>query len=245
MPYPVDSNFEAAVAAGRIKTADLVDFYVKNSGGAPAFLRAWTWPGTCSYDANDPDEIDGAVGATPVSYETMNGRMSVNKALRLSATLSSEPLIILLDASRSGDDEDFVGRFVDANWHQCRVRVRQILLDFDSETVGADPVWEWHGLLDHRNLTSKTGEAAFWEVKCQAGLFRVRGRRLRLRTHEDQQRRSAGDDFYKGTAAMVGLPLIWGKSPANIPGVKSTGGSTSGGGAGGSPGKYTGVDEYR
>lgn len=230
MPYPLDAATEAAIAAGRIKTADLVDFYAKTEGGENAFLRGWDWPGPCSYPANDPAEIDGAVGASNVAYEPLYGRIVVNKQLRLSATLASEPCVIMLDASRSGDDEDWVGRFVDRNWHQCRMRVRQILLNFETEEASTDPVWEFHGLLDHRNLTRKAGEPLAWEVKCQGGLFRVRGRRMRTRSHDDQQKRKAGDMFYRATPLMVAVPLIWAKANASIPAVVTRGGSSGSGG---------------
>lgn len=225
MVYPVSSGFEADVAAGRIKCADLIDLYAKDEAGDPAFLRAWTFPGACTYKANDPDGVDGAVGNTDVTYETMYGRVIVQKALRMAATLSSEPLQILLDASRSGDDEDFVGRLVDRTWHQCRMRVRQIRLNVATEEVDPEPFWEWHGLIDHMNLVRKPsaegdeGEPQYWEVKCEGGLFRVRGRRMRTRSHEDQQKRLAGDLFYTGTPLMVSVPLIWNKAPAALPGV--------------------------
>lgn len=234
MVYPVSSGFEADVAAGRIKSADLVDLYTKDGAGDPAFLRAWTFPGTCTYKANDPDGVAGAVGNSDVSYESMCGRIIVKKALRMSASLSSEPLQILLDASRSGDDADWVGRFVDRKWHECRMRVRSIRLNVVTEAVDPEPFWEWHGLIDHANLVRKPsvngeeGEPQYWELKCQGGLFRVRGRRNRTRSHEDQQIRKAGDKFYQGTPLMVSVPLIWNKAPAALPGVVSNGGAAGG-----------------
>jgi hypothetical protein len=80
-------------------------------------------------------------------------------------------------------------------------------------------MWEWRGLLDHRELTQQDGQPQIWDVTCQGGLFRIRGRRLKTRSHTDQQLRSAGDMFYSGTANMIGRPLNWAKKPANIPGA--------------------------
>lgn len=227
MPYPLDSEAEDAIAAGRLKAAYLVDLYVSD-GVDPLTLRWWDWPDTVDYPANDA--IDDA---DPVTYVSMARRMICNMALRQAATLSSEPLTLLIDGSRSGDDADEVGKLVDADWHQRPVRVRQILLNFDTGAAGADPIREWRGLLDHREQTSRPGEQNIWQVTCQGGLFRTRGRRLRTRSHTDQQRRSAGDNFYIGTANMVGRPLNWAKKPGNIPG-------TAGGTAGGAPGLWPG-----
>lgn len=225
MPYPLDSETEADIAAGRLTSCDLVDFYVKDDDGEPAFLRAWTWPGSLSFPANDPAEIDGAVGASNVTYEPMPGRLTVAKGLRLAASLASEPCMLTLDASRTGDDADWVGRWVDSNWHQCRMRVRSVAMNPQTLALRTDPHWEFHGLLDHGNLKRKDDDPKVWEIKCQGGLFRVRGRRNHQRTHENQQRRLAGDTFYQGTPKMVGAPLVWAKSPANIPGVQSSGGT--------------------
>lgn len=221
MPFPLDTDTEAAIAAGRIKDAYLLDFYLDG-----LTLRAWNWPDDGAYPGTT--ELDGTTSNQ--TYESMVGRMSIARGMRQSASLSSEPLIVTLDGSKSDDDADWVGRFVDGTWHQGRMRVRCVMRSMTTGALLAQPHWEWRGLIDHRNLTSQVDQPQTWEVKCQGGLFRVRGRRLRTRSHEDQQRRSAGDMFYVGTAKMVGVPLIWAKAPANIPGIKSNGGSSQQGG---------------
>jgi len=219
MPYPLDAESEAALAAGRLCTADLVDFYLADSEGAPLTLRAWSWPGEIDYPANDAiDDTD------PVTYESMHKRMDVAKSVRLAATLAAEPLQIVLDGSRSADDDDWVGRFVDADWHQRPMRIRQILFNFDTQASATDPVWEWHGRLDHRQLSTQKDQPQTWSVSCEGGLFRVRGRRLHTRSHADQQRRLAGDLFYRGTPNMVGRPLVWAKAQGNV--VGAAGGSS-------------------
>ena len=217
MPFPLDVDTEAAIAAGRVKPADLIDFYLRDGAGDPLTLRCWTWPGEASY----PGTVDLDGSTSSVTYETMYGRLAVAKQIRMAASLSSEPIVITLDGSRSDDDDDWVGRFVDATWHQARVRVRGVLRNFDTGALLSLPHWEWRGLIDHRNLSLKDGEPATWEVKCQGALFRVRGRRLKTRSHEDQQVRSAGDNFYIGTPRMVGLPLMWGRYAVGIPGVET------------------------
>lgn len=218
MPYPTDAATEAAIAAGRIKSADLIDFYLKDGVGDPLTLRAWTWPGTASYPGTV--EMDGSTANN--DYTSLFGRVGIAKGLRMAASLASEPLRIQLDGSRSSDDADWVGMFVDADWHQMPIRVRQVMMDWDSEALSADPMWEWRGLLDHRELVEQVGSPSTWEVTCQGGLFRVRGRRLKTRTHEDQQRRSAGDMFYAGTPGMVGRPLNWAKKAGSVPGTATS-----------------------
>lgn len=233
MPYPTDAAIDAAIAAGRIKAADLVDFYVK-VGGSPVVLRAWTWPGTAQYPGTVA--LDGSTANR--TYESMYGRMIINKTIQSAQSLSSEPLRIQIDASRTSDDADWAGRFADSDWHQGRVRVRQVLLDWDTEVLGAVPLREWHGLLDHAELVFPAPDGAIqvqtWDITCQGGLFRIRGRRLKTRSHADQQKRDAGDMFYVDTAAMVGRPLNWAKALGATPGrATSSGGSGSGGASGG------------
>jgi hypothetical protein len=236
MPYPTNASIDAAIAAGKIKAADLIDFYVKNRGtGVPFVLRAWTWPGTASYPGTVA--LDGSTASN--DYESMYGRLVIAKTIRTAQSLSSEPLRIQLDASRSADNADWVGRFVDSDWHQGRVRMRQVLLDWDSEVLGAVPLREWYGLLDHAELVYPSpdggSEPATWDITCQAGLFRVRGRRLKTRSHADQQNRSAGDLFYVDTATMVGRPLNWAKALGATPGRATGSGGSAAGGNGGLP----------
>mgnify|MGYP000373536591 CR=1 FL=1 len=239
--YPTDAATDAAIDAGKIKTADLVDMYLKTSGGSTLNLRAWSWPGTASF----PGTLDLDGSTSNNSYESMFGRMIIAKTIRQAASLGSEPLDIQFDASRSGDDEDFVGRFVDAKWHQARIRVRQVLLDWTTEALASAPMWEWRGLLDHRELVEPPldtpDQPRVWNVSCQGGLFRVRGRRLSTRSDADQQRRSPGDRFYSETAKMVGRPLNWSKAPGNIPGKATGSGSSATGGSSGSSGGSTGI----
>lgn len=227
MPYPTDSETDDAIAAGRIKSADLVDLYLRDGADAPLTLRCWNWPGAASYAGTVA--LDGSTAAN--TYESMFGRIGIAKSIRMAASLSSEALRITLDASRSTDDADWVGRFVDADWHQRRVRLRQVMLDWTTEALSSAPMWEWHGLIDHRELSQPPGQPQTWELTCQGGLFRVRGRRLKTRSHADQQERSPGDMFYVGTANMVGRPLNWAKKPGNIPGTPTGGGSAAGSGA--------------
>ncbi len=231
MPYPTDSAIDAAIAAGRIKAADLFDFYVKDELGAPLVLRAWTWPGEAHYPGTEV--LDGSTADQ--TYESMYGRMVAHKTVRTAQSLSSEPLRLQLDASRSGDDDDWVGRWADSDWHQGRFRLRQVMLDWQTEVLGAVPLREWHGLLDHAELvyppSDRATDPATWDITCQGGLFRVRGRRLKTRSHADQQVRSEGDAFYRDTATFVGRPLIWAKAQNATPGrATGTGGGHVGGG---------------
>lgn len=239
--YPTDAETDAAIAAGKIKSALLVDLYV-----APTVLRCWTWPGPALYPGTA--DLDGST--SDQAYESMFGRIVVPMAIRQAASLASEPIEIQIDGSRSGDDEDFVGRFVDSDWHQARVRVRQVLLNWETETLASLPMREWRGRLDHRELVQPAlpddgaPPPLVWNVTCQGGLFRIRGRRLKTRSHADQQLRSAGDMFYAQTAIQVGLTFNWSKAPGAKPGTVAGGGATggssggSGGGSSGGGGKF-------
>lgn len=219
MAFPLDSDTEAAILAGRIQSADLVDFYLKDGGGSALTLRCWNWPGSVTYPGTT--DLDGSTSSQ--TYLQMHDRIQIAKAIRMAATLSAEPLMITLDASRADDNADWVGQFADATWHQMRVRVRSVMINLATGALHSLPHWEWRGLIDHRNLTSQDGKPQSWQVSCQGALFRVRGRRLKTRSHQDQQVRSAGDLFFQGTPRIVGIPLMWGRLPAGV-GVPSYGG---------------------
>lgn len=229
--YPTDAATDAAIAAGKIKAAFLVDMYCKTGAGDELTLRAWDWPGVAYY----PGTVDLDGSTADQAYDSLYGRIVVSLAIRMAMSLSSEPLEIQLDGSRSADDDDLIGQWVDADWHQRRIRVRQIMLDWQTEEMAALPLREWRGLMDHRELIepATAQEPRIWNLSCQAGLFRVRGNRLKTRSHADQQLRSAGDMFYSQTAGMVGRPLNWGKSPSNLPGTATGAGGANAGGVSG------------
>ena len=123
MAFPLDSDTEAAILAGRIQSADLVDFYLKDGGGSALTLRCWNWPGSVTYPGTT--DLDGSTSSQ--TYLQMHDRIQIAKAIRMAATLSAEPLMITLDASRADDNADWVGQFADATWHQMRVRVRSVM----------------------------------------------------------------------------------------------------------------------
>lgn len=234
--YPTDAATDAAIDAGKIKSADFLDLYLKTGGGSPLILRAWSWPGPAVYPGTA--DLDGSTADN--SYTSLYGRMIISKTIRQAATLASEPFEIQFDASRSSDDDDLIGKFVDADWHQCRIRYRQVVMDWQTEAFHALPMREWRGLIDHRELVEPPAdqplEPRVWNVTCQGGLFRVRGRRLSTRSDADQQRRKPGDKFYSETAKMVGRPLNWAKAPGNIPGkATGSGSATSGSPVNGGP----------
>ena len=235
MPYPLSSDAEALIATGRLGKAMLVDLYCADGDGDPLTLRLWDRPGTFSFIANDL--VDGPGRSDPpalddmVTYLSMRGRMQVQREIRFTATLASEPLKIMLDGSRSGDDDDLVGQWVDADWHQRNVRVRQVAINKDTGAALPDPVWEWNGRQDYRQRPRQAKLPLQWQLTCQPGMFRVQGRNQHTRTHADQQRRLSGDLFFQTTPAMVGLQPVWGRTTANVPGMRST--SAGGGGGGG------------
>lgn len=220
MPYPLPADARAMFEAGRMAPALLVDLYTS------PVRRWWLWPGDLLYPAND--SIDGA---SEVTYVSIEGRMQVDYAVKASASLSSEPLVITLDGSRAGDNDDAIGAWVDQDWHQRSVRARLVLLDFDTRLSPTDPVWEWRGRMDHRAFNRQPGEDSRIVLTCEGGLFRIRGRRMHTRTDQDQRRRLSSDRFFDLTPVMVTRQPVWGKSIANIPGT--TGGGGGGGGVNG------------
>jgi hypothetical protein len=159
--------------------------------------------------------------------------MTVNRDIRFSQTLASEPCKITFDGSRAGDDEDPIGQFTDRDWHQRKVRVRQVLLDPDTWTSPTTPIWEWNGRMDKAQYVRQADQPQQLTLTCESGLFRVRGRNMHTRTHADQQRRAAGDLFFQPTPLMIGLPIVWGKNVVDLPGGRYAGAGGGGGGGAG------------
>lgn len=231
MSYPLSSEALAAIAAGRLHSAVLLDLYCRDDDGDPLTLRAWDQPGVLTYAADDT--VDGE--DTPVDYLSLAGRLQVDVAVRASATLAAEPLIITMDGSRVTDDDDITGAFASAQWHQLRARVRRILLDFETGASPTAPIWEWRGLMDHRQFVTNPGDPDQVILTCEGGLMRTKGRRMHTRTHADQQGRAAGDLFFQATPVMAGMAPSFGKlalgqsNPRNPRPIRITGTGFKGG----------------
>lgn len=220
--YTLPTEFAAAVAAGRMASVNLVDLYCADSDNDDLTFRWSDRFEALSYPASDA--VDGS---DMVTYAGLDRRMEIQRDVRLSQTLASEPVRLILDGSRAGDDDDAIGAFMDCVWHQRRVRVRQVLLDFDTGLSPSEPVWQWWGRLDHRQLQTTPNEPSRLTVTCEGGLFRIRGRRMHTRTHADQQRRKAGDLFFQGTPLMIATPPLWGKAFVSLPGSGGGGSATA------------------
>lgn len=225
MPHILSPEAEAAFAAGLIAPVVLVDFYLADGAGDPLTLRMSSREFALSYAAND--EVDGT---DAVAYSPMFQRMTVDLSVRQAIGFASQPITITLDGSRAGDDEDVSGQFADADWHQRPMRVRLIVVNVETLATPSAPEYEWRGRLDHRAFRRQPDQPSQIVITAQGGIFRVRGANRRLRTHEDQQRRMAGDMFFSGTAKMIAAGIVWGKNP-NRPGIPG-GGSSFGGGVG-------------
>ncbi len=221
MPHILSPEAEAAFAAGLIAPVVLVDFYLATSEGDPLTLRMSSREFDLTFAAND-----GIDGTDAVAYSPMFQRMNVDLSVRQAIGFASQPITITLDGSRAGDDEDLTGLFADADWHQRPMRVRLIVVNVETLATPSAPEYEWRGRLDHRDFRRQPDQPSRIVITAQGGIFRVRGANRRLRTHEDQQRRLAGDMFFSGTARMVAAGIVWGKNP-NRPLVTTGGGGTS------------------
>lgn len=217
MPYPLDSLFEARIAAGRLATAHLIDLYCLNDVGDPAPLRFCDREADISYDADDH------ITASAQTYFSMFDRIEVERDIRFQASLATDPLKLTMDAAAAGDDSDIVGLFSDLDWHQKRVRVRLITFDPDTGASPSDPAWQWVGRMDMRQYIRAAGEPTRVVLTCHGGVFRIRGRNVKTRTHESQQRRLAGDLFFQDLPKMVGQTLNFGRTGVTLPGGRPLG----------------------
>lgn len=213
MPFPLDSTFETRRDSGRWGDAHLVDLYCLD-GETEATIRVCDRAEPITFDADDA--IDGT---DPVTYEALSSRVRIDRNIKFQQSLATDPLKIYFDGSRAGDDDDPIGEFTDLTWHQRAIRVRQISFDADTGATPSEPVWQWVGRMDFAQYVRAGTEPVQLVLTSQGGLFRVRGRNMKTRTHEDQQRRAPGDLFFQDLPKMVGIPLNFGKKAIEIRGA--------------------------
>lgn len=184
------------------RLAVLVDLYC----GATTF-HWWSWPGVLNYES--------------VAYQDGFQRFTFQTSLKATQGLGSNPFSFVLDGSALSDNEDLIGAWWDSDWHLKPVRVRKVRLSGNPASgvvtvLGVRRTY-W-GTQDERQRVTADDIPTTVELTCTAGVFKVRGRNLRTRTHADQQLRSPGDLFYKNTAAKVGVVPPWGRNDGDIPG---------------------------
>lgn len=216
MPFPLDSTFEDRIDAGRWGDAHLVDLYCL-TGETDAPIRLCDRQEDLVYDAGDH------VDAGDATYVAMQNRMSIDRSIRFQQSMATDPAKIYFDAAAAGDDDDPIGQLTDRTWHFLGVRIRQISFDADTGATPSDPVWQWVGRMDFRQYVRQAGEVTQLVLTSQGGLFRIRGRNMKTRTHEDQQNRLAGDLFFQDLPKMVGIALNFGKKLVQIRGATGIG----------------------
>jgi len=219
MAIPLTQSAQDALDAGKLIPATLIDFYC-----ADIILHGWSWPGELVFEG--------------VQYESLYERITITKRVKTSATLASSPMTIALDASRARDDTDIIGKFIDADYHQSKIRVRTVQLNLNTDPITIDGVLdEYNGRMDVRPINHAPNQEHIIELRCEGGIFRLRGRNMRARTHEDQQIRAPGDRFFEHTPRRVVENPYWGVKPENMP-ANADFQTGSAGGRGIRPGKH-------
>lgn len=197
MPLPLSPEQKAALRAGRIETGFLLDLFVDGES-----LHCSTLYSDISYDVGD--------GVTR-AYEPLADRWSHGEqAITMGTDLEPVPLNLSFDASRAGDDSDFVGRFVDSQWHRRRARLTEVtFLVGSSRFVPIAPVFTWEGEMDFADFPESVGTPPTMLLTLESGTFRYLGTNVQTRTDENQQRFFPGDTFFQDLPGLIGRELPW------------------------------------
>ncbi|MEL7203198.1 MAG: hypothetical protein AAGL19_03445 [Pseudomonadota bacterium] len=215
MPLPLTTAARNALAAREVAHAWLLELFTTEET-----LRAWDKNIDLSYESN--------------TFEGIGDKWRIAGEISMGVDLVPEPLTISFDGSLQNDDTSFIGKLVDNQWHNRKVRLRGMLLDVSSEfTVPIGVHIDWNGFMDQLDTSDTTGQASTISLKCEGGTFRALDRFLVQCTDEDQRRRNANDAFMQNVALKPQQDVPFGKSWSKIAGSNGSsggGGSFNGGG---------------
>jgi hypothetical protein len=206
-----------AIEDGTLSHAWLLELFTDEGA-----LRCWDKPFDMTYLSN--------------AYEGLNDSWSVEGEIRLGTDLVPEPLVFSFDASTQDDDASFVGKLVDRQWHQRKMRLSGLLLipgtDF-ATPIGTHLVW--NGTMDTVETTE--GDVGFQRLvlNCEGGIFRALDRNLTSCTDPDQKKRDSSDRLFENVATKPRQDVPFGRAWSSIPG--GGGRSGSGGSNGGKNGR--------
>jgi hypothetical protein len=209
MPLPLDTATRNALAAREVATAWLLELFCVSAGGSPATLRGWDKTEAITYDGN--------------AYEALGDRWGIAGEIRAGADLVAEPLAIWFDGATQLDDASFIGRLVDRQWHQRKVRLRQLLLVPTSNFVTAvGVVMDWRGFMDTLEAPEGDESPSRVTLSCESGTFRARARNMTTVTDRDQRLRDATDASFRNIATKPFQDVPFGTSWSSIPGYRGS-----------------------
>ena len=164
------------------------------------------------------------------TYEPGRNLWRVASDIRTSSELVAQPLNLEFDLTRQLDNQSLIGRLLDGDWHQRRMKLTGLLFaageDF-ATIIGEHIIWE--GRMDTIETSESPGAPPVAVLSCESGIFRALGRNMTTCSHADQLRRDPTDQFFAQTALKPLQEIPFGLSWSKVPGG---GGSRSGGGGG-------------
>ena len=158
------------------------------------------------------------LGEGAVTYEPMGERwLPAEDAISMGTDLEPTPLTMSFDASRVGDDSDFIGRFVDRQWHQRHARMTLLTFAVNTNFVTPiAPVVQWEGSMDFIDTPKTDGSPPRLALTLESGTFHYLARNVQTRTDENQQRFFPGDKFFQDLPALLGKQVPWHRSWSDI-----------------------------
>jgi hypothetical protein len=212
MPLPLSTEGRAALRGGTVFQAWLIELSCLG-----VTLRGWNQLTAMTFEGQ--------------TWEALGGQFEIVGEIAGGVDLQTEPFGVSFDGGRQHDNASFIGRLLDATWHQRAIRVRQLIMQPGTNFVTAVAT-----ALDVRGRM-QTIEAAEGEtgpstvqLSCESGTFAVFGRALTVLSDADQRLRDPDDTSMRDIATKPFEDIPYGVSYAALPGTAVTGGRGINGG---------------
>ena len=189
-------EIESILRNGPLEYARIIDIYLDSET-----LYYW--------DQFHPLTLDDGQGA--VTYEPVGGRIVLPSEITEDQSLDGDTIEIQFDSTRAADNSDFVGRLVDSQIVQRRIRIRSVL--FRPNTNKTVPIWlfnEQQGVVDELSDRIAVGSPSTLTFSISSGTFEYLERRESNYTPAHQRLLYSGDTSLDRLAQLSGLTLRWG-----------------------------------
>lgn len=176
--------------------------------GDPVEYGFWTGFGTVSVDV-----VDAVTGATETRSFVGSGALLTVGSIRLSADIAVRTVDV--DVSPIHPTVETMLRGSDVR--NAPIQIYRGYLDPDSRALVAAPKARFVGTVDGAPITvpAEGGESSS-RLRCVSTTRELTRTNPDVRSHESQQARHAGDDFYIDVAVVGDWDLSWGQKRGQV-----------------------------
>lgn len=151
-------------------------------------------------------------------WTPMGDRIGYEGRVESQLGLVPSRITVKIDASRLGDESDFVHQLLTSQWHQRRIVIRKVAFQDAAFTQPLEVVQIIRAYMDQAPVSYAPGLPTMARMACETGSFRYRAVDRHKRTDENQRYFYLDDRGLEHSATAGKHARPWWKTLGEIPG---------------------------